>query len=78
MGKKEGKTEIQKFEYLKKEFMKSFYLFLIILFLSVNAALHFAKKSLFNAAKIYMLKLEYKSETANTTCIIYHLNSYAV
>ena len=52
--------------------------FLLFLFLSVNFALHFAKKSLFNAAKIYMLKLEYKSEAGNTTCIVYHLNSGVV
>ena len=44
----------------------------------VNVALHFAKKSLFNAVKIYKLKLEYKSEAANTTCIIYDLIAGAV
>ena len=32
------------------------------------------KKGLFNAVEIYKLKLEYKSEDANTTCTIYHLN----
>ena len=36
------------------------------------------KKSLFNAAKIYMLELQYKAEIAKTTCTIYHLNSGAV
>ena len=51
---------------------------LLFLFLSVNVALNFAKKSFFDTAILYMLNLEFKFEAANTTCIIYHLNSGAV
>ena len=35
---------------------------LFLLFLIVNVPLHFAKKTLFSSAKIYMLKLESKAE----------------
>ena len=61
-------------------FTYSFYLFLILSLFKCkwNGTLHFPKMLRPINAKTYMLNLELKAETVNTTCTIYHSNSCAV
>ena len=81
-GVRETSTRPSKFFVLSWNFVNFFHELLLShpfsLFLRVDVPFHFAEKSLYSAAKIYMLKRESKAELGCTTFIIYCLNSGAV